>query len=136
MYDGYLVKIGASEIPTKYIAIASYYATPMQRQDLDSFRDNKGILHRDVVENMPSKVEFKLRAGLSEEEVREVTSIFDRNYTVRAERKALVEFYDLSTGMYCQEYMYLKDPKYQLDYIDEETGMPYYKEIQYILTGY
>ena len=135
MYKGYLVKVGNSNIPTKYIAESSYYATPAQRQDLDSFRDNKGRLHRDVVENMPSKVEFKLMAGLSEEQVNEVVSIFYRNYTVRAERKALISFYDPSTGQYCEEYMYLKDTKYQLDYIDE-TGMPYFKEIQYVLTGY
>lgn len=136
MYNGYLVMVGSSKIPTEYIAEESYYATIWQRQDLDSYRDNTGKLHRDVVANKPSKIEFKTIDGLTNEQIVEITNIFEKNFTVYSERKALISFYDPSHDCYFEEYMYLKDPKYQIDYIDKDSDTVYYKSVQYILTGY
>lgn len=135
-FMGYLIKVGNKEIPTQYIAESSYYATPFQRQDLDSYRDNTGVLHRDVVDNRPSKVEFKTMEGLSEEEITAIWSIFESNFTSGKEMKAEIEFYDPLTGMYGTESMYLKNPKVQIDYIDRETNVVYYKSVQFTLTGY
>lgn len=135
-FMGYLIKIGNKEIPTKYIAESSYYATPCQRQDLDSYRDNTGVLHRDVVDNRPSKVEFKTMEGLTEEEVTSIWGIFKANFASEKEMKAQIEFYDPLTGAYMTESMYLKNPKVQIDYIDRETSVVYYKSIQFVLTGY
>ena len=135
-FAGYLIKIGNKKIPTKYIAESSYYATSQQRQDLDSYRDNTGVLHRDVVENMPSKVEFKTMEGLTNEEMTEVWGIFQSEWSSSKELKAEVEFYEPLTGVYESEPMYLKMPKVQIDYIDGETNTIYYKSVQFVLTGY
>lgn len=135
-YKGYLIKVGDKEIPIKYMAESSYYATPFQRQDLDSYRDNTGELHRDVVEHKPSKVEFKTMDSLSEEEFHLIWSIFKTQCTSWKELKANVEFYDPLTGLYSTEQMYLKNPKVQIDYIDKETNTVYFKSTQFILTGY
>ena len=135
-YMGYLIKIGNKEIPTKYIAESSYYATPSQRQDLDSYRDNTGLLHRDVVEHEPSKVEFKTIDGLTEAEVTAIWDIFSSESANWNEMKANVEFYDPLTGTYLTEPMYLKNPKVQIDEIDQETNTVYHKSIQFTLTGY
>lgn len=135
-FMGYLIKVGNKEIPTKYIAESSYYATPRQRQDLDSYRDNIGRLHRDVVEHQPSKVEFKTMDGLTEVEITSIWSIFSDESTNWNEMKADVEFYDPLTGEYQTEPMYLKNPKVQIEEIDIETNTVYYKSIQFSLTGY
>ena len=135
-FMGYLIKIGNKEIPTKYIAESSYYATPCQRQDLDSYRDNTGELHRDVVDHEPSKVEFKTMDGLTEAEITSIWGVFSDECTSWKELKADVEFYDPLTGDYCTEPMYLKNPKVQIDEIDLETNTVYYKPIQFTLTGY
>ncbi len=135
-YMGYLIKVGDREIPTKYIAESSYYATPFQRQDLDSYRDNTGELHRDVVGHKPSKVEFKTMDSLSEEDFNSIWSIFETQCTSWKELKANVEFYDPLTGLYTTEPMYLKNPKVQIDYIDQETNIVYLKSTQFTLTGY
>ena len=58
-YDGYLIKVGTYTIPNEYVALESYKVTPNLRQDLDPFRDNNGDLTRNVVPNMPSKIEIK-----------------------------------------------------------------------------
>ena len=52
MYQGYLVKIGNIKLEYKYIQYGSYTVTPNQRQDLDSFRDNNGYLHRTVLSHI------------------------------------------------------------------------------------
>lgn len=135
-FAGYLVKIGNKEFPTKFIAESSYYATPRQRQDLDSYRDNTGVLHRDVVEHMPSKVEFKTMEGLTNEEITSIWNIFQSEWSSGTELKAEVEFYEPLTGTYEAEPMYLKMPKVQIDYIDRETNAIYYKSVQFVLTGY
>lgn len=136
MYKGYLLRIGNEAIPDKYIAESSYYVTPCQIQDLDSYRDNTGILHRTVVANTPSKVEFKTIDGLTNEEMKRLWGIFKRNFTAPEERKAKVTFYVPLDEDYIAEFMYLKNPKPQIDHIDSNTNTVYYKGLQFVLTGY
>ncbi|MBE5877703.1 MAG: hypothetical protein E7290_12550 [Lachnospiraceae bacterium] len=135
-FAGYLVKIGNKEFPTEQIAESSYYATPSQRQDLDSYRDNIGILHRDVVDHKPSKVEFKTMDGLTDAEITTIWNIFESECSNETELKAAVEFYDPLTGVYVTEDMYLKMPKIQIDYIDRDANVIYHKAVQFVLTGY
>lgn len=135
-FAGYLIKIGNKEFPIEHIAESSYYATPCQRQDLDSYRDNLGVLHRDVVDHKPSKVEFKTMDGLSDEEITSIWHIFESECSNETELKALVEFYEPLTGTYIAEEMYLKMPKVQIDYIDRDTNVIYHKAVQFVLTGY
>ena len=135
-FAGYLVKIGNTTFPTEHMAESSYYATPCQRQDLDSYRDNLGVLHRDVVDHKPSKVEFKTMDGLTDADITSIWNIFEQECSNETELKAVVEFYEPLTGAYVTEDMYLKMPKVQIDYIDRETNVIYHKSVQFVLTGY
>lgn len=60
-FGGYLLKIDGRELPLEYIKLSSYDITPEQEQDLDPYRDVIGILHRNVLQHAPSKIELQLK---------------------------------------------------------------------------
>lgn len=60
-FDGYLVKINGEIFPNAYIQFGSYNATPNQFQDMDSYRDAEGILHRNVLAHKSTKIEFSTK---------------------------------------------------------------------------
>ena len=53
---GYLLKIGDNIIPNRYIQ--TYLSTPNQVQDIDSYQDVDGILHREILPHTRTKIEF------------------------------------------------------------------------------
>ena len=57
-YKGYLLKIGDWEFPLKYIRAETYVAL-RSGQDLDSYRDADGNLHRTALDNFLYKIEFE-----------------------------------------------------------------------------
>ena len=57
-YQGYLLKIGDWEFPLKYIRAETYVAL-RSGQDLDSYRDADGNLHRTALDNFLYKIEFE-----------------------------------------------------------------------------
>ena len=107
-YSGYLIKVGTYEIPFEYIALESYKVTPNLRQDLDPFRDNNGVLTRNVVSNMPSKIEIKT-PYLYARDMRDLMDNISAQYTNAAEKKASVTFYCPDTDTYKTEDMYCPD---------------------------
>ena len=54
-FQGYLIKVGNYPIPLTYMKLESYKSAPDQRQDLDSFRDADGYLHRTVLPQGPEE---------------------------------------------------------------------------------
>lgn len=108
-YSGYLIKVGTYEIPMKYIALEGYKITPNYRQDLDPFRDNNGVLTRNVVTNMPSKIEIKT-PYMYARAMNDLMSKIKAQFTNAAEKKASVTYYcpdidDYKTAdMYCPDF--------------------------------
>ena len=82
MFDKYFVKIIKAStgeekpIPNKYISLTSYVSTPHQRQDLDSFQDNLGHLHRNTLEHTRSKLEWNT-PPLYEREIKDLQNILN-----------------------------------------------------------
>ena len=79
---------------------------------------------------------FPYHDGLTNEEMKSLWGIFKRNFTAPEERKAKVTFYVPLDEDYITEFMYLKNPKPQIDHIDSNTNTVYYKGLQFVLTGY
>lgn len=137
MYNGFLVKIGNYNFPMKYIAAETYDIAPDQRQDEDPWRDGDGVLNREVLNNMPAAITFNTIAGMTNLEVSAVFGKIRENYTDEKERKALVTFYHPETDSYSDPaYMYIPNPHFPIDYIDEATDTVYYKEITIEFVGY
>lgn len=112
-YQGYLIKVGTYIIPMECIALEGYKITPNLRQDLDPFRDNNGVLTRNVVTNMPSKIEIKT-PHLYARAMNALMAGIRSQFTNPAEKKASVTFYCPDTDSYKTEDMYCPDFEYEI----------------------
>lgn len=113
-YSGYLVKVGEYTIPAdKYIKTQSYKAT-LSVQDLDSYRDANGVLHRTALAHRVNKIEFETPALLTNTEVAELFNNIANNYTVPAERKFVGTFYVPELDEYVSQDMYMSDPSFPI----------------------
>lgn len=113
-YAGYLIKVGNYEIPTdKYIKVQSYKAT-LSVQDLDSYRDANGVLHRTALEHRVNKVEFETPAMLTNAQMTELFKNIANNYTVPAKREFIGTFYVPEIDEYVSQEMYMSDPAFTI----------------------
>ena len=113
-YTGYLVKVGDYTIPMdKYIRVQSYKTT-LSIQDLDSFRDMKGELHRTALAHRINKIEFETPAMLTNIEMAVLFENIANNYTVPAERKFVGTFYVPELDEYVSQNMYMADPSFTI----------------------
>ena len=102
----YYLKVGNYEIPLKFMKLDSYQTSPDQRQDLDSYRDADGILHRTVLPHMASKVEFETPPLL----VRDFRTLMDgirANYLTSIARDCNLTYYDDETDSYKTGHFYM-----------------------------
>lgn len=106
-YMGYLVKVGDYEIPFKYIKSDTYKAS-MNVQDLDSYRDADGVLHRTTLSHVPCKVEFET-VNMFNTDFAEMMGNMQRNYINGAERKVEVSAYVPEIDGYVTQDMYMPD---------------------------
>jgi hypothetical protein len=60
-YQGYLLKVDGVIFPNSLIAFGSFFITPNQRQDQDSYRDSTGYLHRNILPHKVTKIEFNTK---------------------------------------------------------------------------
>ena len=107
-YLGYLIKVGNYVIPFKYMKAESYSAY-RSVQDLDSYRDANGILHRTALDHVPNKVEFETPAMLTDKSFSELMGNIQSNYLNENERKLLVNMYIPETDSYVEQEMYMPD---------------------------
>lgn len=113
MFDKYFVKIinkSGEEvpIPNKYISLASYVSTPHQRQDLDSYQDNLGHLHRNTLTHTRSKLEWNT-PPMVERELMDLQNIIESGIINDKERKAKIIHYCFDTHTYEQGEFYVPD---------------------------
>lgn len=126
-FSGYLLKVGNYEIDGyKYINYADYNVT-WNSQDLDSYRDANGVLHRNALSHRVAKVEFELREGLTNDEVATFMGNISSNYTNAVERKASVKVFVPELNDYVTQDMYMSDPQFKIRRIDRNNVIRYEK---------
>lgn len=113
-YQGYLIKVGGYPIDTERFIQAKSYSVTRNIQDLDSYRDANGVLHRTALDHVPIKVEFDTRNMLTNVEMAELFSNIRSNFSVTKERKASVTLYVPELDDYITQDMYTPDPKIQI----------------------
>ena len=93
-YSGFLIKVGDYIIPANKYIKADSYSVYRNIQDLDSYRDANGFLHRNVLSHVANKVEFETPAMINNVEFANLMKNIQRNYmSSLEERKALVTLY-------------------------------------------
>ena len=114
MFDTYFVKVirasdnTAVPIPNKYISLTSYVSTPHQRQDLDSYQDNLGKLHRNTLNHTRSKLEWNT-PPLLERELSVLQNLLNSGIINSNERKLKIIHYCFDTHTYEQGEFYMPD---------------------------
>lgn len=107
-YAGYdiLLKKTNQILPDKYIS--SYRVTPNQRIDVDSYRNQRTVLNRNVALHTSTKVEWTT-PYLWMNEWESLMQLLRNNYDVWIERKILLNFFDMENCEYKDGYMYIPD---------------------------
>ncbi len=133
-YSGFLIRVGDYTIPDdKYINAKSYTAT-RNIQDLDSYRDANGILHRTALEHVPLKIEFETPPMLTDITYGDLMWNIRRNYIIPQERKVLATVYVSEINDYVTQEMYVPDPKPTV--YGTYGGRVYYNAIRLAFIGY
>lgn len=133
-FEGYLMKAGAATFPHKYIQASSYQATPSQRQDLDSYQDSQGNLHRTVVPHDRTKIIFKTMDNLSFAEKQEIQAFFNAAMTNARERKVSLTYWNDESNAYATGSFYIPDVTYPIKRIEADNIV--YDSVEYHLIEY
>lgn len=138
-FTGYLIKVGASgyevEIPLKYMRAETYTVTPNQRLEWSAERDVTGVLHRETTPNMPPKIEFNTPL-MTNSDINALNAILSAAYSVAAERKLRVTYYDPESDSYKAHDCYMPDVHYQIRNVDTANNVINYEELRYAFIGY
>lgn len=122
-YSGFLIQVGNYKIPHSWIRAETYQVTK-NGQDLDSYRDANGVLHRHALEHWVAKVEFETPPLKTNKEVASFMSNIAANYTNTIEKKANVTVYIPETDSYTTQEMYMSDIPFTIYFANE-------KEVKY-----
>lgn len=133
-FEGYLMKAFGTIFPHKYIQISTYQTTPSQRQDLDSYQDSKGNLHRTVVPHDRSKIVFKTMDNLKLAEKQEIQAFFNGAMSNARERKITLTYWNDEDNMYKVGSFYIPDVTYPIKRIMGNDIV--YDSVEYHLIEY
>ena len=98
-FSDYLLKVGNYTIPLRFMKLESYTSMPEQRQDLDSYRDADGYLHRTVLPHTATKIEFET-PYMYMAEMQELIQGIKSNFTNVLARQCTLTYYDDETDSY------------------------------------
>lgn len=112
-YAGYLIQVGNYKIPHNWIRAETYVVTK-NGQDLDSYRDADGKLHRNALEHWVAKAEFETPPMKTNKEVAAFMNNISSNYTDEVEKKVNVTMYIPEIDSYVTQEMYVSDIPFTL----------------------
>ena len=112
-YAGFLIQVGSYKIPHSWIRAETYTVTKTG-QDLDSYRDADGKLHRTALEHWIAKAEFEAPPLKTNKEVAAFIGNIAANYTNAIEKKANVTLYIPEIDNYVTQEMYVPDIQFTL----------------------
>lgn len=122
-YQGYLIKVGDFKIPLSWIR-ADSYSVLLSGQDLDSYRDTDGKLHRTALEHTLAKVEFETPNMKTNTQVSAFLKKIQDNYTDKIEKKVSATVYIPELDDYTTQDMYISDITFTM-YSANETEIKY-----------
>lgn len=111
-YQGYLIKVGGTVFPMKYIRAETYKCTPNQRIDQGSDSDATGVLHRNVLPHTRSKIEFETPQMLRGADVLAISTLL--GLAGNAKRDVTITYWDHESQDYKTGKCYVPDIAYQI----------------------
>lgn len=132
-YNGYLIKVGNYTIPHSIIRAETYKVT-RNSQDIDSYRDGNGYLHREALNNFVPKVEFNVVPMLTNTQLSSFLGNISANYTNAVERRVSASVYVPEVDDYVTQDMYVADFTPEIYFAD--SNVVKYKEFRMAFIGY
>lgn len=133
-FSGYLVKVGTYKIPLSYMRYESYQIT-YYTQDLDSYRDSDGVLHRNALQHKIGKLEFNTPI-MNNTDFSTLMSSLKAQMSDPTEKKASVTFYVPEDDAYVTQDMYIPDVVTKIRNVDEGSNTISYQETRIAFIGY
>ena len=132
-YKGYLIKIDGVILPHSFMKAETYQVTK-NGQDLDSYRDANGVLHRTALAHFVAKVEFETPPLKTNSDIAELMSYINPKYIMPVEKKLSVEVYIPEDDDYMTQDMYVPDIKFEIYYAD--ANVIKYNPVRIAFIGY
>ena len=118
-FSGFLIKAGTYEIPLSFMRYETYQIG-YHGQDLDSYRDANGVLHRNALSHRIGKIEFNTPL-MTMAEFQEVWSKVKAKYINATEKSISLTFYVPELDDYVTQTMYVPDIEFTIRNIDGNT---------------
>lgn len=131
-YQGYLLKMNGITIPHKYMKHDSYKVT-VNTQDLDTYQDANGVLHRTVLEHSQIKIEWNF-PFTTNQFLQELLSIFRSIWGDGVERKTECTVYVPEWDKYYSGTFYMPDFTFQVYSVAGNEVK--YREVRFALIEY
>ena len=131
-YSGFLIKFGNYTIPNSLIR-ASTYKPYVNMQDIDTYPDANGYLHRNAVDLKAVKVEFELIPMLTNKQFAEFMSNIRSNYTIEKARQGTLTAYIPEYDDYVTQTAYMAD--FQPQIYGTYGGVIHYDAIRLAFIG-
>ena len=128
-FQGWLLKKNGIIFPTSYIFKDGYKVTPNIQTDIDSYADETGLLHRNVLPHTSTKIEFNLKPMRLRE--MNVAKAFFIPRTV-----VTFEYWNDEDTDYKPGDFYVPDIVYEYYYVDTEGKDIFYKSTRIALIEY
>ena len=132
-YNGFLLKIGDYEISAKKYIAANTYSAYINMQDVDTYTDADGYVHRNAVDLKALKVEFETPAMLTNKELSDFLANIRRNYIVEKERRVQITAYIPELDDYVTQTGYMAD--FQPTMYGTYGGVIHYNPIRFAFIG-
>ena len=95
----FYIKVGDYPIPLRFMAYKTYVSAPDQTQDLDSYRDGDGLMHRNVLDHTVTKLKFETPI-MTNKQFRTLISNIRANMTDIIAKDVPLRYYDEWTDSY------------------------------------
>lgn len=132
-YDGYLIMLGETIFPMKYIIASTYKSTPNQRTELKAYTNAKNELKRQTASRYRSKVEFET-PPLFLDELAEIRGIINEALIDEKERKLNVKYWNDEYLRYETMTCYMPDIDYTIK--EETSGTLLYEPLRLAFIEY
>lgn len=124
-----------TKIPLKYIKVEEYKVTPDMMLDLDSYRQETGVLWRHVLDHKATKIEFTT-PYLYEPDVTALLTIIQNGYTDAKAHREEIRYYNPYTQSYKEATVYVPDIEFNINHIDEDKKTILYNPIRIAFIEY
>mgnify|MGYP006939919664 CR=1 FL=1 len=131
-YQGYLLKMNGIAIPHKYMAHDTYNVI-VNTQDVDSYQDANGELHRTVLEHSQIKIEWNFPFATNVF-LQELLGIFRNIWGDAKERKCECTVYVPEWDSYYSGTFYMPDTKFNVYSVG--NGVIKYRATRFALIEY